>query len=155
MEKTIDELDRSILRIITKNARIPFKDVADECGVSRAAVHQRVQRLIELGVITGSSYNVNPKCLGYQMCAYVGIILEKGSMYKDVIEALDNIPEIIESQYTLGAYSILVKLYARNDEHLMRLLNGQIQSIPGVASTETLVSLDQRIKRQIPIELNR
>ena len=86
------------------------------------------------------------------MCAYVGIILEKGSMYKDVIEALDNIPEIIESQYTLGAYSILIKLYARNDEHLMRLLNGQIQSIPGVASTETLVSLDQRIKRQIPIE---
>ena len=90
--------------------------------------------------------------MGYQMCAYVGIILEKGSMYEEVVSALEEIPEIIESQYTLGAYSILVKLYARNDEHLMLLLNGKIQNIKGVASTETLISLDQRIKRQLPIE---
>lgn len=152
MEKTIDDLDRKILRIITKNARTPFKDVAEVCGVSRAAIHQRVQRLIELKVITGSSYNVNEKMLGYQMCAYVGIILEKGSLYEEVVSALEEIPEIIESQYTLGAYSILVKLYARNDEHLMLLLNGKIQNIKGVASTETLISLDQRIKRQLPIE---
>ena len=152
MDKTIDELDRKILRIITKNARTPFKDVAEVCGVSRAAIHQRVQRLIELKVITGSSYNVNEKMLGYQMCAYVGIILEKGSLYEEVVSALEEIPEIIESQYTLGAYSILVKLYARNDEHLMLLLNGKIQNIKGVASTETLISLDQRIKRQLPIE---
>ena len=152
MEKTIDELDRKILRIITKNARTPFKDVAEVCGVSRAAIHQRVQRLIELKVITGSSYNVNEKMLGYQMCAYVGIILEKGSLYEEVVSSLEEIPEIIESQYTLGAYSILVKLYARNDEHLMLLLNGKIQNIKGVASTETLISLDQRIKRQLPIE---
>ncbi len=152
MEKNIDELDRKILRIITKNARTPFKDVAEVCGVSRAAIHQRVQRLIELKVITGSSYIVNEKMLGYQMCAYVGIILEKGSLYEEVVSALEEIPEIIESQYTLGAYSILVKLYARNDEHLMLLLNGKIQNIKGVASTETLISLDQRIKRQLPIE---
>ena len=152
MEKNIDELDRKILRIITKNARTPFKDVAEVCGVSRAAIHQRVQRLIELKVITGSSYIVNEKMLGYQMCAYVGIILEKGSLYEEVVSALEEIPEIIESQYTLGAYSILVKLYARNDEHLMLLLNGKIQNIKGVTSTETLISLDQRIKRQLPIE---
>ena len=73
-------------------------------------------------------------------------------MYKSVVTELEKIPEIVESQYTLGAYTILVKLYARNDEHLMELLNGKIQEIPGVASTETLTSLDQRIKRQIPIE---
>ena len=152
MEKHIDDLDRKILSIITKNARTPFKDVAEECGVSRAAIHQRVQRLIDMKVITGSSYNVNEKMMGYQMCAYVGIILEKGSMYEEVVSALEEIPEIIESQYTLGAYSILVKLYARNDEHLMLLLNGKIQNIKGVASTETLISLDQRIKRQLPIE---
>lgn len=152
MEKHIDDLDRKILSIITKNARTPFKDVAEECGVSRAAIHQRVQRLIDMKVITGSSYNVNEKMMGYQMCAYVGIMLEKGSMYEEVVSALEEIPEIIESQYTLGAYSILVKLYARNDEHLMLLLNGKIQNIKGVASTETLISLDQRIKRQLPIE---
>ena len=77
MEK-IDSLDRKILKIITQNARIPFKDVADRCGVSRAAVHQRVQRMYDIGVITGSGYNVNAKMLGYQLCVYVGITLEKG-----------------------------------------------------------------------------
>jgi Lrp/AsnC family transcriptional regulator, regulator for asnA, asnC and gidA len=151
MEK-IDQLDRKILRIITQNARMPFKDVAEECGVSRAAIHQRVQRLIDLDVITGSGYNVNPKMLGFQMCVYIGITLEKGSMYKEVVNELERIPEIVESQYTLGHYTILIKLYAKNDEHLMELLNGRIQEIPGVASTETLTSLDQRIKRSIPIE---
>jgi len=151
MEK-IDQLDRKILQIITKNARMPFKDVAEECGVSRAAIHQRVQRLIDIDVITGSGYTVNPKMLGFQMCAYIGITLERGSMYKEVVAELEKIPEIVESQYTLGSYTILIKLYARNDEHLMELLNGKIQEIKGVATTETLTSLDQRIKRTIPIE---
>jgi Lrp/AsnC family transcriptional regulator, regulator for asnA, asnC and gidA len=151
MEK-IDQLDRKILQIITKNARMPFKDVAEECGVSRAAIHQRVQRLIDIDVITGSGYTVNPKMLGFQMCAYIGITLERGSMYKEVVIELEKIPEIVESQYTLGSYTILIKLYAKNDEHLMELLNGRIQEIPGVATTETLTSLDQRIKRTIPIE---
>jgi len=151
MEK-IDQLDRKILQIITKNARMPFKDVAEECGVSRAAIHQRVQRLIDIDVITGSGYTVNPKMLGFQMCAYIGITLERGSMYKEVVSELEKIQEIVESQYTLGSYTILIKLYAKNDEHLMELLNGKIQEIPGVATTETLTSLDQRIKRTIPIE---
>lgn len=151
MEK-IDQLDRKILRIITQNARMPFKDVAEECGVSRAAIHQRVQRLIDMNVITGSGYTVNPKMLGFRMCVYIGITLERGSMYKEVVEELEKIPEIVESQYTLGHYTILIKLYAKNNEHLMQLLNGKIQEIKGVAATETLTSLDQRIKRTIPIE---
>ncbi|MEI8271351.1 MAG: Lrp/AsnC ligand binding domain-containing protein [Paludibacter sp.] len=151
MEK-IDQLDRKILQIITQNARMPFKDVAELCGVSRAAIHQRVQRLIDIDVITGSGYTVNPKMLGFQMCAYIGITLERGSMYKEVVKELEKIPEIVESQYTLGSYTILIKLYAKNDEHLMELLNGKIQEISGVATTETLTSLDQRIKRTIPIE---
>jgi Lrp/AsnC family transcriptional regulator, regulator for asnA, asnC and gidA len=151
MEK-IDQLDRKILQIITQNARMPFKDVADECGVSRAAIHQRVQRLIDINVITGSGYFVNPKMLGFQMCVYIGITLERGSMYKEVVMELEKIPEIVESQYTLGAYTLLIKLYAKNDEHLMELLNTRIQEIKGVATTETLTSLDQRIKRTIPIE---
>lgn len=151
MEK-IDQLDRKILRIISQNARMPFKDVAEECGVSRAAIHQRVQRLIDMNVITGSGYNVNPKTLGFHICVYIGITLERGSMYKEVVQELEKIPEVVESQYTLGHYTILIKLYAKNDEHLMELLNGRIQEIPGVAATETLTSLDQRIRRTIPIE---
>lgn len=151
MEK-IDELDRKILNIITKNARIPFKDVAAECGVSRAAIHQRVQRLIDAGVITGSGYTVNPKTLGFQISTYIGIKLEKGSLYKEVVPALEKIPEVVECHFTLGPYTLLVRLFAKNDEHLMQLLNNKIQEIPGVVSTETLMSLEERIQREIPIE---
>lgn len=151
MEK-IDALDRKILQIITQNARIPFKDVAEVCGVSRAAVHQRVQKMYDTGVIVGSAYQVNPKMLGYQLCVYIGITLDKGSMYKSVSAELEKIPEVIESQFTLGSFSMLIKLYAKDDQHLMYLLNSKIQEIPGVANTETLTALDQKIRRSIPIE---
>jgi len=151
MEK-IDELDRSILKIITQNARIPFRDVADICGVSRAAVHQRVQKMFDSGVIMGSGYQVNPKMLGYNLCAYIGITLEKGNMYQKVSAELEKIPEVVESQFTLGAYSMLIKLYAKDDKHLMHLLNARIQEIPGVANTETLTALDQKINRVLPVE---
>ena len=124
MEK-IDNLDRQILEIISQNARIPFKDVAAECGVSRAAIHQRVQRLIDLGVIVGSGYHVNPKSLGYRTCTYVGIKLEKGSMYKSVVAELQKIPEIVECHFTTGPYTMLTKLYACDNEHLMDLLNNK------------------------------
>ena len=149
--KKIDNLDRKILEIITLNARIPFKDVAAECGVSRAAIHQRVQRLIDLGVIVGSGYVVNPKSLGYRTCTYVGIKLEKGSMYREAVKQLMKIPEIVECHFTTGPYTILTKLYSRDNEHLMDLLNSKIQEIPGVTATETLISLEQSIKREIPI----
>lgn len=152
MEK-IDTLDKKILNILSKNARMPFKDVALDCGVSRAAVHQRVQHLIEGGVITGSGFDVNPKSLGYMTCTYVGITLERGSMYRDVVERLVHIPEIVECHFTTGPYTMLVKLYARNNEQLMNLLNTQMQGIPGVVATETLISLEQSIKREIPVPL--
>lgn len=151
MEK-IDDLDRKILSIITNNARTPFKDVAEACGMSRAAIHLRVQRMFDNGVILGSGYRVNPKMLGYNMCVYIGITLEKGSMYNEVSEQLDRIPEVVESHFTLGTYSMLIKLYARDDQHLIELLNGKIQAIPGVSKTETLTALEQRINRTLPIE---
>ena len=152
MEK-IDDLDRKILKIITQNARIPFKDVAAECGVSRAAVHQRVQKMFESGVITGSSYHVAPKSLGYQLCVYIGISMEKASMYNQVIAALEKIPEVVEAQYTLGAFGLLIKVYAHDNEHLLSLLNNKIQIIPGVADTTTLTTLAEPIYRQLPIEI--
>lgn len=147
----IDKLDRKILGILSQNARIPFKDVAAECGVSRAAIHQRVQHLIENGVIIGSGFHVNPKSLGYTTCTYVGLNLERGSMYRDVVERIATIPEVIECHFTTGSYTMLVKLFAKDNEQLMDLLNNKIQSIPGVVSTETLISLEQSIKREIPI----
>jgi Lrp/AsnC family transcriptional regulator for asnA, asnC and gidA len=139
------------LEIISCNARIPFKDVAEVCGVSRAAIHQRVQRLVDLGVIIGSGYHVNPKSLGYNTCTYVGIRLERGNMYKDVVAELNKIPEVVECHFTTGAYTMLTKLYARDNEQLMELLNDKIQGIPGVISTETLISLEQSINKEVPI----
>jgi Lrp/AsnC family transcriptional regulator for asnA, asnC and gidA len=147
----IDNLDKKILSILSKNARIPFKDVAAVCGVSRAAIHQRVQHMIEEGVIMGSSFNVNPKSLGYNTCTYVGINLDRGNMYKSVIEQLMQIPEVVECHFTTGPYTLLVKLYAQDNEQLMNLLNIQMQSIPGVVATETMISLEQSIKREIPV----
>ena len=150
MEK-IDNLDKKILNIIMNNARIPSKDVAVECGVSRAAIHQRIQRLIEMKVITGSGYYVNPKILGYNTCTYIGVSLEKGSMYREVVEQLEEIPEVVECHYTTGPYSMLIKVYAQDNQHLMQLLNDRIQHIPGVTETETLISLEQSMNRQINI----
>lgn len=150
MEK-IDNLDRQILNIVCKNARIPFKDVAEVCGVSRAAIHQRVQRMSDTNVITGSGYQINPKSLGYNTCTYIGVVLERGSMYKDVVPEFEKIPEIVECHFTTGPYTMLIKLYATDNEHLMELLNTKIQEIPGVTATETLISLRQSVRREIPI----
>lgn len=151
MEK-IDNLDRKILDIVMHNARTPSKVVAVECGVSRAAIHQRIQRMIDLGVITGSGYHVNPKMLGFATCTYIGVNLERGAMYRTVVPEFEKIPEIVECHFTTGQYTLLLKVYARDNEHLMELLNDNIQTIPGVTGTETLISLDKSIDRTLPIE---
>ncbi len=147
----IDNLDRRILNIIMRNARIPSKDVAVVCGVSRAAIHQRIARLVEMKVIVGSGYNVDPHTLGYNTCTYVGVRLEKGSMYREVVKELEKIPEVVECHFTTGPYSLLIKVYARDNNHLMTLLNDHIQQIEGVTETETLISLEQSLNRQIEV----
>jgi len=149
----IDNLDRKILKIVMQNARIPSKDVAVECGVSRAAIHQRIQRMIDLRVITGSGYYVNPKDLGFYTCTYIGVNLERGAMYREVVPELRRIPEITECHFTTGPYTMLIKLFARDNDHLMDLLNNKIQNIPGVIGTETLISLDHSIHRHLPIDV--
>ncbi len=150
----IDKLDRKILSIIMKNARIPSKDVAVQCGVSRAAIHQRIQRLIDMKVITGSGYNVNPKSLGYNTCTYVGVKLQRGSMYREVSREIERIPEVVECHYTTGPYSMLIKVYAKDNHNLMEILNDRIQHIPGVTETETLISLEQSLNRELHVYID-
>lgn len=151
MEK-LDNLDKKILNIVMENARIPSKDIAAECGVSRAAIHQRIQRLIDMKVIVGSGYIVDPHKLGYNTCTYVGVKLEKGSLYREAARELEKIPEVVECHFTTGPYSMLIKVYAYDNHHLMQLLNDRIQHIPGVTETETLISLEQSMNRQIRID---
>ncbi len=108
--------------------------------------------MIDVGIITGSGYNVSPKTLGYRTCTYIGVNLVRGAMYRDVVPELEKIPEVVECHYTTGPYTLLLKLYARDNEHLMEILHDKIQMINGVTTTETLISLDHSIQRQIPVE---
>ncbi len=148
----IDELDEKILRLITKNARIPFLEVARECGVSGAAIHQRVQRLLNLGVVSGSEFIVNPSKLGYDTCAYMGIYLEKAKYHTVVAEALRKIPEIVECHYTTGQYAIFIKIQTKTNKHLKKLIDEDLQEIEGIARTETFISLEMDFKRQVAIK---
>ena len=148
----IDNLDRKILEIVMNNARIPSKDVATECGVSRAAIHQRLQRMQDLNVITGSSYNVNPKTLGYNTCTFIGVSLVRGAMYREVVPELEKIPEIVECHFITGQGNILVKLYCFDNEHLMRTIFDGILRIQGVSTTETYISLQEVFQRQVNVD---
>jgi transcriptional regulator, AsnC family len=148
----IDSLDKKILSLITQNARIPFLEVARECKVSGAAIHQRVQRLINMGVIKGSEFIINPSMVGYHTCAYMGIFLKKANLFDKVVKMMEQIPQIVECHYTTGSYAIFIKIYAHSNEHLKRILHDKLQAIPGIASTETIISLEESFKRQIPID---
>jgi Lrp/AsnC family transcriptional regulator for asnA, asnC and gidA len=147
----IDSLDRKILSILTKNARAPFLEVARACNISGAAIHQRVQRLIKLGIITGSQFNVDPKKLGFKTCAFVGIFLDNAALFKSVYEKLNKIPEITQCHYITGQYAMFVEVYTRDNEHLRVVLADKIQAIKGISRTETFISLEILIERQMPV----
>ncbi len=151
-QKNIDDLDQKILKLITKNARIPFLEVARECGVSGAAIHQRVQRLMNIGVISGSEFKVCPEKLGYNTCAFMGVYLEKASFHKEVVKQLLAIPEIIECHYTTGSYAIFLKIQTKTNKHLKQLIDEHFQQIEGIARTETFMSLEVEFERQVPIK---
>lgn len=148
----IDSLDKKILSILTKNARIPFLEVARECNVSGAAIHQRVQKLIDMGIITGSQFNLSAKKLGYRTCAYMGIFLENASLLNEVFTKINAIPEVVQCHYTTGQYSLFIKVYAQDNEHLKKVLTEKLQAVNGISRTETFISLEALIERQIPIE---
>ena len=147
----LDALDEQILRLIAGNARIPFLEVARACNVSGAAIHQRIQKLTNLRILKGSEYVIDPEKIGYETCAYIGIYLKDPESFDSVTKALEAIPEVVECHFTTGPYTMLTKLYACDNEHLMDLLNNKMQEIPGVTATETLISLEQSIKKEIPI----
>ena len=148
----MDEIDRKILGFLMKNARMPFLEIARECGVSGAAIHQRVKKLELNGVITGSRLLVKPQALGLNVCAYISVTLSEANKYPEVIAAFRAIPEIVECHFVTGRYSLLVKLYCYDNDHLMDILLNTIQKIPYVQSTETQISLDNEIERQVGVQ---
>ncbi|WP_298990959.1 Lrp/AsnC ligand binding domain-containing protein [Polaribacter marinivivus] len=147
----IDGIDKIIIRRLVKDARTPVLSIAREVGISGAAIHQRLRKLEKSKLIDGYKMVINPKALGYTTAAFIGIFLDSSSLYSSAIKRLKEIPEVVESYYTTGNYAIFVKILCKNNEDLMHLLNRDIQGIKGVSRTETFISLDQQIDRQISI----
>jgi len=146
----LDELDEKILNMIINNARIPFLEVARVCNVSGAAIHQRIQKLVNLGVIKGSEYIVDHNKVGYETSAYMGLYLKDPEQFDAVVAALKQIPEVVECYYTTGQYDLFIRLYARNNQHLLEIIHKKLQPL-GLSRTETLISFKEAFRRQIPI----
>ena len=153
MVKTaLDATDRKILRYLIKNARTPFLEIARECGISGAAIHQRIKKLEDMGVIQGSRLVVAPKSLGFDVCAFISIRVSDITQQQDTVERLKEIPEIVECHYITGAYNLMVKLYCIDNEHLMRTIFDKILHVQGVSSTQTYMSLNESFQREIHVE---
>ena len=145
----LDGIDKIIIKHLLKEARTPIQILSNACGISGAAIHQRLKKLENTGVVSGSQIILNPKILGFNTVAFIGIYLDKAIRNPEAVRQLKNIPEVIECHYTTGNWSIFVKLLCRDNEHLMQLLNKNIQSIEGVSRTETFISLQEQISRQV------
>lgn len=148
----VDVIDQKILSYLVKNARMPFLEIARECGISGAAIHQRVKKMEEAGIIAGSRMIVKPKALGFDVCAFVGVRLSAANQYEGVVDALKQMPEVVECHFITGGYGLLLKLFCRDNEHLMEVLVNTIQNIPGISDTETFISLDQAFERQVYVK---
>lgn len=145
----LDDIDQKILSFLANNARMPFLEIARECGVSGAAIHQRVKKLESAGVITGSRMIIKPQALGLNVCAFISVSLSEANKYPEVINALKHVPEIVECHFVTGRASLLLKLYCFDNDHLMEVLLNTIQKIPNIQSTDTMISLDEAFERQV------
>ena len=148
--RSLDQLDKKILRLIAEDARIPFLEVARECNVSGAAIHQRIQKLTNMGVLKGSQFIIDPEKIGYETCAYIGLSLKNPETFDSVVEELKKIPEVTECHYTTGEYDLFIKIYAYNNHHLLNIIHDKLQPL-GLSRSETLISFKAIIDRPLPI----
>jgi len=147
----IDNIDREILTYLTKDAKMPYTEIAKKLIVSPGTIHVRIKKLEGLGIIEGATLNIDYAKLGFDLMAFIGIFLAKGSIYKDVIIELNAIPEVIEAHYTTGTYSIFAKIMCKNTKHLRDIINDRIQVINGIIRTETILSLEESIRKHVPL----
>lgn len=146
----LDNLDKQILKMIACDARIPFLEVARACNVSGAAIHQRIQKLTANGVLKGSQFVIDPEKIGYETCAYVGLNLKQPESFDTVVTKLRDIPEVVECHYTTGDFDLFIKIYAINNHHLLNIIHDKLQPL-GLSRSETIISFNSAINRQLPI----
>ena len=149
----LDSLDNKILEMLSLNARKPYLEIARECGVSGAAIHQRIQKLQATGVLKGYETLIEPTSVGFDTCAYIGFYLKDTSKFDEIVAKLKEIPEVVECHLTTGKYDLLIKLFAKNNNHLLKIIQSKIQTL-GLARTETLISFKEEFRRQIPASSN-
>ena len=150
MAHRLDALDKKILELVIADARIPFLEVARACNVSGAAIHQRIQKLTNIGILKGSQFNIDPEKIGYETCAFIGLYLKDPEKFDDVVEELRKIPEVVECHYTTGGYDMFIKLYAYNNHHLLNVIHDKLQPL-GLSRSETIISFNEAINRPITI----
>lgn len=146
----LDAIDKKIIHILTDNAKSSLAYISKNVGISTTAVHQRIKKLEQAGVIENSISFLNPRKIGYKVVSYMGVYLEKPSHYQEAVKALQEINEVVEAHYTTGNYTIFLKVLCKDNDHLMRILN-KIQKLKGVTRTETFISLEQSINRQLKV----
>ena len=146
----LDSLDKKILKLIAEDARIPFLEVARSCNVSGAAIHQRIQKLNNLGVLKGSKFIIDPEKIGYETCAYMGLNLKNPEKFDEVVDELRKIPEVVECHYTTGDYDMFIKIYAINNHNLLNIIHDRLQPL-GLSRSETIISFNSAFSRQLPI----
>ena len=149
-KQLLDYLDRQILKLISQDARIPFLEVARACNVSGAAIHQRVAKLTNLGIIKGSQFIIDPEKIGYETCAYVGLYLKNPEQFDHVVDELRKNPEQVECHYTTGGMDMFIKIYASNNHHLLEIIHDKLQPL-GLSRSETIISFNAAINRQLPL----
>lgn len=147
----IDNLDLQIMSSLMRDAQEPFTEIAKRLGISSGTVHVRMRKLRERGIVTGSHLEIDPAKLGYDICAFVGVFLEKGSFYNEIAEILNPISEITEVHYTTGRYSMFLKIVCKNTRELRHVLNDKVQTIPSIQRTETFISLEESMIRPIKV----
>ena len=146
----LDRLDKQILKLIAADARIPFLEVARACDVSGAAIHQRIQKLTNMGILKGSQFIMDPEKLGYETCAFIGLNLKNPEDFDRVVEELKHIPEVTECHYTTGNFDMFIKIYAQNNHHLLTIIHDKLQPL-GLSSSQTLISFHSAFEHQLPI----
>ena len=147
----IDEVDRKIIAVLSENAQMSYAEVARKVYVSAGTVHVRMRKLIDLGIVQGAYLKINYTALGYDVKAFLGVYLEKGALYDEVLEALEAIDEITNIDYTTGNYAMFIKMRCRDTQHLREVLHDKIQKVSGISRTETIISLNEDVSRNIDL----
>lgn len=150
---TIDNVDQQILHLLMQNGQMPYAEIAKKIHVSSGTVHVRLKKMTQAGIIEGTQLIINPQKLGFGVKAFIGIYLKKSSMYQEVLEGLKKIPEVVSCDYTTGNYSMFVRILCRDTNHLKHVLHDQLQELSGIDRTETFISLEQSINRQLDPEM--